>query len=391
MISPPPTAGEQFGVNTGVLFNSGKYTSAQIDQQVAALAQTGATVVRSDALWEKSEPQPPIGLLHRYDWSFDDRIVGALAAHGLQWLPIIDYSASWAHSVRAQGHSPPATVSDYASYAGAVAGRYGPRRSYWLEHPQRDAAAGRDLRDLERARQPRVLVSQPATRPATPTCTANANAAITSVEPGARVIIGGLTRPAWFLSAMLAADPGLRDQISGVGIHPYAANPGAVVANVRSARLAMRADGLGSVPMYVTEFRLGDAAAWRARRGRGERASGNIAQTFSILGRTDCDVGAVLGVRVGDAAAQPGEPPGLVRDLLARGGSEPRHGGVRVGAERRRGPRPAEPSRSSAAVPPPPAGSASAGPSAAERRHRTRARRVRSRPDRDRLGRRATG
>lgn len=296
VLAPPsPLPSEQLGANTGTLFNSGRYTSAQIDRQLAALAQTGATVVRSDALWEDSEPQPPIGLLqlHRYDWGFDDRIVGALAAHGLQWLPIIDYSASWAQSVRGQDHSPPVSFSDYAAYAGALAGRYGPGGVYWLENPELSPLPVETYEVWNEPDNPQYWYRSP-----NPVAYADmytrARAAIDAVEPGARVLVGGLMRPAWFLSAMLAADPGLRAQIDGVAIHPYAATPAAVLGGVRSARLAMRAQGLASVPLYVTEF------GWttehpRARDWVPEAARpGYIAQTFSALGHTDCDLAAVL-------------------------------------------------------------------------------------------------
>src|SRR5207248_7658205 len=67
------------GANTGVLFNSHRYTRAQIDAQLAALASTGATTVRSDALWETAEPNPPLlGLVHQYNWARDDLIAGSL-------------------------------------------------------------------------------------------------------------------------------------------------------------------------------------------------------------------------------------------------------------------------------------------------------------------------
>src|SRR5438270_8466048 len=130
-----PDSSEEFGVNTGVMFNGGRYSRAQIDAQLASLARTGATVVRSDALWEDGEPQPPLGILHRYNWTLDDLIVSSLDAHGLRWLPIIDYSTSWARVTRNQIHSPPSSVSDFAAFAAAVASRYGPGGTFWLENP----------------------------------------------------------------------------------------------------------------------------------------------------------------------------------------------------------------------------------------------------------------
>ncbi|HUE28596.1 MAG TPA: hypothetical protein VMP89_17615, partial [Solirubrobacteraceae bacterium] len=245
------------------------------------------------AMWEYSEPQPPVGFVHRYDWSFDDQIVTTLAAHGLQWLPIIDYSASWAQSVPGRDHSPPALVDDYAAYAGALADRYGPGGVFWLENPQLTPEPVETYEIWNEPDNPAYWY--PAPNPALyAEMYANAGAAITAAAPGARVIVGGLTRPAWFLSAMLAADPGLRGQIAGVAIHPYAPTPGGVLANVRAARLAMRADGLAAVPLYVTEV------GWTTeRRGARDWAPETvrpdyIAQTLSSLGHTDCGIAAVL-------------------------------------------------------------------------------------------------
>jgi hypothetical protein len=276
-----------------VLFNSGRYTPTEIDAQLAALAHTGATVVRSDALWEDTEREPPIGSLHRYDWSFDDLIAGSLAAHGLRWLPIIDYSAPWAKLVPGQNHSPPSSVSDYAAYAAAVAARYGPGGLFWIEHPQ--------LRPLpvdsyEIWNEPdNSAFWYPSANPAAyASLYTSARDAITAVQPVAQVMIGGLTRPAWFLSAMLAGDPALRGEIDGVGIHPYAATSDGVLAGVRNARLAMRSDGLASVPLYVTEFGwTTDRTEQRDWAPENARPS-YILRTFSTLGHTDCGVAAVL-------------------------------------------------------------------------------------------------
>jgi hypothetical protein len=121
-----------------------------------------------------------------------------------------------------------------------------------------------------------------------------ARSAILAKQTGAHVLVGGLTRPAWFLQAMLASDPGLASAIDGVAIHPYGATPDGVLANVRVARLAMRSDGLGGVPLYITEF------GWTTH-GTGSRdiapaaaRPGYISTALSTLGHTDCGVAAVL-------------------------------------------------------------------------------------------------
>ncbi len=83
---------------------------------------------------------------------------------------------------------------------------------------------------------------------------AGARAAIHAVDPSARVLIGGLSTAVTFLPQLLAADPGLRGEIDGVAIHPYAGSPAAVLAKVVATRRTLERLGLATVPLYVTEF-----------------------------------------------------------------------------------------------------------------------------------------
>ena len=283
---------EEFGVNTGVMFNAGRYSRAQINAQLAALARTGATVVRSDALWEDAEPQPPIGIFHRYNWTLDDLIVGSLDAHGLRWLPIIDYSAPWARAVPNQLHSPPASVADYAAYAAAVASRYGPGGSFWLENPGLHQLP---VLTYEIWNEPdNATFWYPSPNPAAyASLYGAARGAILSKQAGAHVIVGGLTRPAWFLSGMTAADPGLGGQTDGIAIHPYGSTPQQVFANVRGARLAMDSDGLGAVPLYVTEVGWTTHGTGRFSATAAERP-GYISTTVATLAHSDCGIAGVM-------------------------------------------------------------------------------------------------
>lgn len=291
--APPPPAGEQFGANVGRLFNDRAYSSAQIDAQLAALARTGATVARSDALWEATEPAPPSGGVHRYDWTFDDAIAGALAENHLRWLPIIDYTAPWAQSVTGQDHSPPASTSDYAAYAGALARRYGPGGRFWAAHPQ---LVPEPVDTYEIWNEP----DNPAFWTPTPDAAAyadlymSARGALGSVQPTARVIIGGLTHPTAFMAAMLGADPGLRGHIDGVGIHPYGATPQAVLDSVRAARLGLSSLGLGTTPLYVTEFGWTTHPPGALDWAPAGQRPGYVSRTLAALGHTGCGVAAAI-------------------------------------------------------------------------------------------------
>jgi hypothetical protein len=289
----PPPAAEQFGANVGRLFNDRSYTPAQIGAQLAALRQTGATLARSDALWEATEPTPPVGGTHRYDWSFDDSIAASLAAHGLRWLPIIDYSAPWAQSIPGSDHSPPSSAADYAAYAAALAGRYGPGGSFWSAHPGLPQEPI-DTYEIWNEPDNSAFWTPSPDAAGYATLYLRARDAITAVQPGARVIVGGLTHPTAFIAAMLAASPTLRGHLDGVAVHPYGANPLAVLAGVRAARLALDSLGIGSVPLYITEFgwttHPPGALDYLPERLR----PGYIERSLAALGHLDCGVAAVL-------------------------------------------------------------------------------------------------
>jgi polysaccharide biosynthesis protein PslG len=291
--TPTPTTAELFGASVNRLFNDRTFTPAQIDAQLSSLRAAGATVARSDALWEASEPAPPLNGVHRYEWAFNDLIAGTLARHGLSWLPIIDYSAPWAQSIPGRDHSPPRSVADYAAYAAALAARYGSGGSFWREHP-RLAPLPVDTFEVWNEPDNPVFWSPTPDPSRYARLYVAARAAIDAADPAAIVLVGGLTNPRSFMPALLAADPALRTALDGVAIHPYGATPAAVLANVVGSRRVLDSLDLASVPLYVTEF------GWTthppgARDGAPERLRPRyIEQTIAALGASGCGVAASL-------------------------------------------------------------------------------------------------
>jgi len=282
-----------FGASVNTLFNTGEYRATQISAQLAALRRTGATIARSDALWEATELGPPVGGVHNYRWNFDDSIAASLAAHGLRWLPIVDYTANWARSIPGQEHSPPRSVSDFAAFAAALAGRYGRGGAFWQAHPE---LTPRPIDTFEIWNEPDVeSFWVPAGDAAAYTrLYLAARNAIDAVDPTARVIVGGLGRPLTFLPAMLASAPGLAAHIDGVAVHPYRGNPLAVLGAVRDDRVLMNASGLAHAPLYVTEV------GWSTRPPHNSKWAPEgirpqyVEQTLSALTRTDCGVAEVV-------------------------------------------------------------------------------------------------
>ncbi len=282
----------QYGANVNWLFDSPGYSNAEIDAQLASLRATGATLARTDALWEASEPNPPSDGVHQFDWSFDDRVASMLADHGLRWLPIIDYSAPWATSIPGVDHSPPSSSADYAAYAGALAARYGPGGTFWRSHPKLPQLPVQFYEVWNEPDNPEFWA--PRINPAAyATLYAAAHAAILAADPSALVLVGGLTRPEVFLPAMVAAVPGLAGEIGGVAIHPYGADPAVVLENVRQARAALDALGMAGVPLFVTEFGWTTQPAGALDWAPAAQRPGYIEDTLAALGRSGCGIRAV--------------------------------------------------------------------------------------------------
>jgi len=284
--------GQVYGVNVNLLFNDFSYTPAEISGQLAALRLTGATVARSDALWEATEPHAPVDGRHTYDWSFDDLIAGSLAAHGLTWLPILDYTAPWDQSIPGQDHSPPRSDADYAAYAGAFAARYGPGGTFWRLHPSLPAEPVGAIEIWNEPDNPEFWVPHPDAAAYAALYLA-AREAIDAADPEIRVLVGGLTAPAAFLPDMLAAAPQLRGHIDGVAIHPYG-NPPLVLDRVRAARAALVALGMATVPLYITEFGWTTSPPGALDYVPASRRPGDILTTLGDLGHLDCGVAATL-------------------------------------------------------------------------------------------------
>ncbi len=286
----PAPESQAFGASVNRLFNDFSYSRAQIDAQLAALQATGATVARSDALWEATEPSPPTNGVHHWVWTFDDRIAGDLAQHGLTWLPAIDYSVSWAQSVPGQDHSPPRSDDDYAAYAQAFAARYGVGGTFWQLHPEIPA---HPVTTIEVWNEPDngdfwTPTADPAGYARLYLAT---RAAVDAVDPAARVIIGGLIAPGTTLPAMVQAEPGLVGHVDGVGIHPYGTPP-VVVSRIREARHTLEGLHMAAVPLYATEFGWTTSPTGAPAYVPPARRTAWIALTLNTLGHLDCGLAA---------------------------------------------------------------------------------------------------
>lgn len=228
---------------------------AQLDQQFAAISKSGVKMVRLDASWSTIEPQPPLPGRAAYRFTGFDNDVREMALRHLTWEPILDYSAPWAAIRPGDWRSPPANDKQFAAYARAVVARYGPAGSFWLANPQLpyEPITIYEIWNEENTRYFWDTGPNPTRYAALYLA---ARAAIKAVDPAAQVIVGGLTSggASEFASAMFVANPALRGNVDGFGLHPYADSGVGVEEAVIAFRESLIRLGEGATPIDVTEF-----------------------------------------------------------------------------------------------------------------------------------------
>lgn len=267
-----PVPRDFFGMNVQLVeqvAENGKIAYA--DHSAAEIDALGVGFVRSAFDWVHVEPNPPSGGRHTYDFSGIDRWVAALAGHHLRWLVTVKGGPipTWAEDPSAAhecgDNSPPARPSDYASLIGAVAKRYGRGGSFWSDHPE---LPPEPITDYEVWNEPNFATLW-CPRP-DPAAYARlylaAHAAVHAVDPQARVLVGGLAAfrtdeagppakmsPPTFLGRAVRSSDAFARDVDAVAVHPYGANPGAVIAALKWFRRTLDTVGLRGTPMNADE------------------------------------------------------------------------------------------------------------------------------------------
>lgn len=265
-------ASEYFGINGSVLWLLARDDRMELlDRHLSEIEKLGLPFVRANLDWIQLEPESPVGGRRSYDYAKIDRWVGALASHGLRWAPLGMGTPAWARDPHAAADcsifAPPADPADYAAMMAAVAARYGSDGSFWKE---RGELPYRPIVDYEIWNEPNLGGFWcPGPDPAAyGELLAAAAPAIRRVDPGARIVFGGLSplggsRPATsdrrgrldfapFLAATAGATPDLGSLVDAVAVHTYGSVP-EVLDQLASYRRAVDGAGLAGMPLSLNE------------------------------------------------------------------------------------------------------------------------------------------
>ena len=193
-----------------------------------------------------------------YDFTRTDRVVSNAAAHGIDVLPIVTLAPPWARRFKDHAHSPPKHVRDYALYVRALVQRYGRTGTFWDENPSLPRSPIRKWQVWNEPHLPWQFPLPPGDDYAQPygDLLAGANLAIKPLDPGAKVVLGGLTNRSWEVLEHLYRKGGIKYGFDVAAIHPYTTSPEGVVKLVQRFRKVMRRHGDAGKPIWVTELGL---------------------------------------------------------------------------------------------------------------------------------------
>jgi hypothetical protein len=241
---------------------------------------------------------------------------------------------AWAATDPSNPASPPRNPATYAAFLRALVQRYGPRGTFWGSHP---TLPRRPVREWQIWNEPDITkywAVSGAWAPGYVRLLRAARAALKAADPGARVVLAGLTNRSWVdLRWVYAAGGGRLFDVAAA--HPFSRRVANVVKIVDLVRAEMRRHGDARKPLLLTEvswssgaghstFNYGwetteqgqaakvhaALAALAARRAR-DRIAGVYWYTWLSPAIGDADSFDYAGLRRLDGAGDPVSKPAL--------------------------------------------------------------------------------
>jgi hypothetical protein len=173
--------------------------------------------------------------------------------------------------------------------------RYGPGGSFWAEHSavSPDPLLYEPIRLWQIWNEPNFFYfANPVSPAAYAKLVVSSHTAISAVDPGAQLILGGMfatpaQQPPQAYSAVsfldqLYARKGVKSSFDGVALHPYARDTASLAQAIEAVRGTMEAHGDGRTGLWITEIGWGSASQGPFQKGYKGQAR-ELARAFSLF------------------------------------------------------------------------------------------------------------
>ncbi len=255
----------------------GVVPQASLDaEQFARIKRGGVDSIRISIPWSSVQSAPGA----KPEWAGVDAVVALAAQSGVDVLPYVDGAPAWAvpsavvpgtHGLAAAPRNLPAAGSAAAAWSAFLklaVERYGPNGAFWTEH---STLPKRPIRTWQIWNEENFKYFVVRPNPAEyGKLVRISSAAIRSVDPGAKILLGGLfARPnearfkvkppqayfaTEFLAQMYKRTPGIKSKFDAIALHPYTSEYQRLAPDIEEVRDVLKANGDAGKDLWITEL-----------------------------------------------------------------------------------------------------------------------------------------
>jgi hypothetical protein len=227
-----------------------------------SLAEAGVESVRVQFGWDIAQRNRDAPIY----WGRADASVGGAADRNMSIMATVVDAPEWAKLYPGVQVSPPRQPAQYAAFMRALVERYGPKGSYWKDNPN---VRKRPVRYWQIWNEPE-LTDHWYTKGRWNGTEAKrygallraAYRAVHKADPGAKVVMGGLTNFAWETLATMYRKGGVRGYFDVAAVHMFPGNWRNVAVIVKRFRKVLDSNRDSRKPIWVTEM------TWPAAEGK---------------------------------------------------------------------------------------------------------------------------
>jgi polysaccharide biosynthesis protein PslG len=270
------------------------------DPDTAEIATMGAGKVgtmRINFVWGAVQPNEGSSL----DWSHYDAIIGEAARQGIQVLPTVYSTPSWA---AARPNYPPskAHLGEFQAFVREAAARYGSNGSFWAANPTIPKVPVLNWQLWNEVNSPSFWYSKPSPKQYVGLLRVF-SAGIRSGDPSAKIILAGLFRTPRFLHGInldryLAGiyRAKAKPLFDAVAVHPYSTTPADALRAVRETRQIMARFKDKKAKLWVTEIGWATGGTATPLTVSPQRQAAYLRDSFGLLAknRKKMKIGGVI-------------------------------------------------------------------------------------------------
>jgi hypothetical protein len=204
-----------------------------------------------------------------FNWAGPDRLIGALASHGIRPVPVLWGNPEWVYGSAARPPlARPRDAQAWRNFLRAAVGRYGPGGTYWSTRYRQLYGSNAPPMPIEAWQvwnEPNLSkFFAPYPSPSTYAQLLRiSHDAIKGQDPKAQIVLAGMPGygdvTAWHFMYGLYSLPGIRRYFDAAALHPYARSLALYKKQIQRFRTVMRNHGDVATPLWISEIAWGSA------------------------------------------------------------------------------------------------------------------------------------